>query len=109
MANLYAANEGGGVRLYWDGVQAEDVAGYELRAGSDGATGQRIAQVGREVREFTVSPSIIAQTGNSRYFIKAFTTSRVYSPAWTSKSHAHPWIHSLSNSFRQFGGTNQRF
>jgi hypothetical protein len=108
VANLYAANEGNNVRLYWDGVQATDLAGYEIRAGTDWATGQKIGQVGRDVTEFTLTQSLIAQAGNSQYWIKAFTISRQFSLTATGKSHAHPALSPIASTFRVFNPINER-
>lgn len=108
VANLYAANDGGGVRLYWDGVQGVDVAGYYLAGGTDWATGIPIATVGRDAVEYTLSQSAIASAGNAAYMIKAFTTSQQESLNPAFVTHQYPGIAPLANALRTRGAVTQR-
>jgi hypothetical protein len=108
VANLYATNEGSSVRLYWDGVISPDLAGYEIRAGGDWLAGVRIGQVGKDVVEYTLSQSRVANGGFTEYWIKAFTTSNQFSPTATYRQFAHPRIAPLANVLPQAGAVNQR-
>ena len=108
VANIYAANDGGGIRLYWDAVQAVDLAGYEIRAGQDWATGQPIGTAGRDAVEIRFSQTVIATSGNSKYLIKAFTTSRQFSTGAATVTHPHPGIAPIASTLRTQGAINQR-
>lgn len=108
VANLYAANKGPQVRLYWDPVVAVDLKGYKIKGGTDWATAQPIAEVGKDDVEYLVGQSIIGKTGNSKYLIKAVTTSDLESTTAATVTHSHPAVGILANTPRVFLPVNQR-